>query len=209
MTTRKLAGPAAVVLALAAAVALAVVAADVLRSQRALEAGDVRFAARTASMRAWTPETVLPAGVSRTLLGVEDDLAVRRALQRFRISRPRSPIRSFDDVGLRSAAEGELARAARSDPGPEQEALLANLRGVLALEEARAGESQAPVLLRRAAARFRGAIRLDARFEDAKFNLELALRLLRGPESGSGRGGGQRADTPASGAGTASAGSGY
>jgi hypothetical protein len=65
------------------------------------------------------------------------------------------------------------------------------------------------VLLRRAAASFRDAIRRDPSYEDAKFNLELTLRLLQQGGAPSGGGGGGRTDTPASGAGAASTGRGY
>jgi hypothetical protein len=80
---------------------------------------------------------------------------------------------------------------------------------VLALEEARGLQLQRGVLLRRAAASFREAIALDPGHEDAAFNLELSLRLLQRSGNESGGGGGDRADTPASGAGAASSGRGY
>jgi hypothetical protein len=118
-------------------------------------------------------------------------------------------VQQASDVTLRSAAEAELARATRMKPGRAEEARLTNLRGVLKLEEARSAPLEASVLLRRAASSFREAIRLDGDYEDAKFNLELTLRLLRQAGSESGGGGGDRADTPASGAGAATAGTGY
>jgi hypothetical protein len=49
---------------------------------------------------------------------------------------------------------------------------------------------------------------LDPENDDARFNLELALRLLSNAASSS-AGSGERAATPASGAGAASSGSGY
>lgn len=191
------------------AAAAAALAADVLRWDRHLERSDLRFAAARGEPDMWTPDTLLPAGVSRALLGAGDDVALRRAVQSVRFSRPRSPVRQFADVTLRSAAEGELARAAQADPEPQHGALLANLRGVLALEEARLAQAQSSVLIRRAVFSFREAIRLDADYEDAKFNLELALRLLQRSGSETGGGGGERAETPASGAGAASGGGGY
>lgn len=206
---RRLAGPVAVVALLALAVLLALLAADVLRWQRQLERGDVRFASATGEVGMWTPGAVLPAGISRALLGVGDDVAFRKAVQRFWLSRPREPIRRFADITLRSGAERELARAFGSDSSRERRSALANLRGALALEEARGTPVQEAVLLRRAAASFRQAVALDGENDDAKLNLELTLRLLRRAAAGPGGGGGGRAETPASGAGAATSGSGY
>jgi hypothetical protein len=209
MTLRRLRLPLAAGVALVLAAVLAALAIDALRWERQLDRADLRFSAAAGVSDMWTPETILPAGVSRTLLGVDDDVAVREAVQRFRFSRPRSPLRQLSDVTLRSAAEAALARALRDDPGREPAALLANLRGVLALEESRLAREQSSVLLRRAAASFREAIGHDGDYHDAKFNLELALRMLQTAGTESGGGGGERAETQASGAGAASAGRGY
>ena len=209
MTAQPLTRVAAAVASLALAVVLALFAADVLRWQDHLDESDLRFALASGTADTWTPDTVLPERISRTVLGVEDDLAFRRALTRFRLSQPRRPVQQFADVTLRSVAETSIAHAVRLDPGREQRALLANLRGVLALEEARGVELQRSVLLRRAAAGFREAIAIDPDYEDAKFNLELALRLLQRSGAEAGGGGGERTETPASGAGAASSGRGY
>ena len=207
MTRSRIAGPVTVALAFAVAVLLALLAADVVRSQHALERGDVRFAGVAGTKGMWTPETLLPGGVSRSLLGLEDDLEFRAAVQRFRLARPREAVTSFAQVTVRSGAERALAGADRRDDDPRRSAALANLRGVLALEEARIGTTSTPAL-RRAASHFRRAMGLDPANDDARFNLELALRLLSSTASSS-AGSGQRAATPASGAGAASSGSGY
>jgi hypothetical protein len=209
MRSRSWIKPAVLVAALAASAFLAVLGADVLRWDRQLQQADLRFASGTGSPDMWTADTYLPADLSGSLLGVDEDLAVRKAVQAFRTSRPRRLPQQFTHVSLRSAAEAELARAVRAGPSRTQQARLSNLRGVLRLEEARGAQSETSVLLRRAAASFREAVRNDIGYEDAKFNLELTLRLLQRSGSPSGGGGGGRADTPASGAGTASTGRGY
>jgi hypothetical protein len=209
MKTRRWIKPAAFVSALLASVFLALLGVDVLRWDRQLEQAELRFASGTGDAGMWTADTFLPSGLSGSLLAVDDDVAVRRAVQSFRTSRPRRPAQQFTHVTLRSAADAELARAARTEPGVKQEARLMNLRGVLKLEEARGAPAETSVLLRRAAASFREAIRKDPDYEDAKFNLELTLRLLRQGGAPSGGGGGGRTDTPASGAGAASTGRGY
>lgn len=207
MTSSRLAGPLAVALAFAVAVLLAVLAVDVTRSQDAFDEADVRFAGVAGTKGMWAPDTILPSYVSRSLLGLEDDLAFRAAVQRFRFSRPRQTVTTFAQLTVRSGAERSLAAAARQDPDPRRGSKLANLRGVLALEEARLGTASAPAL-RRAATHFRRAMELDSANDEARFNLELALRLLSSAGSSS-AGSGERAATPASGAGAASSGSGY
>ena len=209
MRTRRWIKPAVLVSALLASVFLAMLGVDVLRWDRQLEQAEHRFAAGTGDTGIWTADTYLPADLSGSMLAVDDDVAVRRAVQAFRTSRPSRPVQQFTHVTLRSAAEAELARAGRMEPGLRQEARLMNLRGVLKLEEARGAPAETSVLMRRAAASFRDAIRKDPDYEDAKFNLELTLRLLQQGGAPSGGGGGGRADTPASGAGAASTGRGY
>ena len=208
MTARRLAGPAAIVAAFVVAAMLALLAADVVRSQQALERGDARFGAVAGTEGMWSAETLLPRRASRALLGIDDDLDFRLAVQRFRLARPRSPVTQFSQLTARSGAERALARAARGGQDPRRRAVLANLRGALALEEARLSQGQGGPPLRRAIGHFRDAAMLDPGNQDAKFNLELALRLLSSSGGGSG-GGGERAATPASGAGSATAGSGY
>ena len=66
---------------LALAVGLAVVAADVARWRDALPAGDVRYRVAPEDADPWTPSTIAPAGMSRALLGVEDDMELRQALR--------------------------------------------------------------------------------------------------------------------------------
>lgn len=207
MTGSRLAGLAAVIVLACLSALCAVLAADVIRAERAVAQADSRFGAVTGRDGMWEADTTLPDGVVRRLLGVDDDLAYRRAVQRFRLSRPREPVVRFAQLGSRAAADRALARAARSDADPERRSALHNLRGALALEEARLGSDSTPAL-RRAATQFRLAVELDARNDDARWNLELALRLLSRSGSTSG-GSGERAATPASGAGSATAGSGY
>ena len=196
--------------ALAAAALLFVLALDVLRWGDHVEAADLRFAAAAGDASMWEPDTILPIGASRSLLALEDDLAHRRAVQSFRTSRVGEPARSQDDVARRGRLEAELARLDRSDENARRRARVANLQGALAFELAREDSGQSGVLLRRSIEAFRRAVRLDPAAEDAKYNLELALRLLQQAENDSAPGGGgERGDTQGSGAGAATSGSGY
>jgi hypothetical protein len=208
LVRRRALGVAAVVALLAGAVCLAVLGIDVLRWRGHLEQADMRFATGSGTEGMWEPDGWFE-GTSRGLLEVEDDLAFRRAIQHFRLSRPREPARSLEDVARRSEAEAELARVERMDGGAERRSWAATLRGGLALEEARPGGEQAGLFLRRSFAAFRDAVRLDDANEDAKFDLELVLQLMQTQQDEGGATGGRRGDVRASGAGAASSGSGY
>ena len=207
---RKELGAVAVALMFGLALLLVALAADLLRWERELDRGDRSFASG-ASIRAaaWEPETTLPAGMSQALLAVDDDLAYRGALQRFWLSGPREPIREFSDVTRRTGAEREVARVGEADSNRARRAQLAILRGALLLEEARSSPVQREVFVRRAVGEFRRAAELDPANEDALYNLELALRLLRRAGSDSGEGQNARSPLPAPGAGSATSGGGF
>jgi hypothetical protein len=199
------------ILAFAAAAAAAVVGADVLRYAAHFERSDMRFEALRGERRMYdnAPELV-PGRAAQRVLAVEDDVELRKAMQAFRLAGFRSGAPRLDQVALKSDAELRLERAGRSSPSPEARSYAANLRGAISFEEARAGAQDPGLFLRRAMASFKDAVDLDQANEDAKYNLELVLRLLEATEPGGGGGsGGARADTPARGAGAATAGRGY
>jgi hypothetical protein len=208
VTGRRLAGAGATVVLLVLAALLGLLALDVLRWGTHMSENDVALAAAP-TVQGLEPETRLPAGISRRLLGVGDDLEFRQALQLFRLSRPGLPPRDLHDVALRSRAETALARVARDDPSRTNRSRASVLMGVLALLEARESEAQRSVFLRRSLTELREAARLDPGNEDAKYDLELVLRLTESSQDESGGGSGGRGDTPAAGAGAASSGSGY
>ena len=84
------AGAVAVAALVLAAAVLVALAADVLRWDRQIRDGDIAYG--TGAAASWEPNTLLPRGVSSSLLGVEDDLAYRHAVDRFWRSKPRDPI---------------------------------------------------------------------------------------------------------------------
>lgn len=201
-------GAAAVVALLLTAVALLVVAADVLRWERALDRGDAAFTSGAVREAAWDAETTA-GGAARSLLGVGDDLAYRAAVRRFWLSGPRQPIREFADVTRRTGAEREVARVAELESDPRRRAQLAIFRGALLLEEARNSPAQRDVFVRRAIGEFRRAASADPTNEAALYNLELALRLLRRGGNDSDSGQNSRSPLPAPGAGAATSGGGF
>jgi hypothetical protein len=204
---RPAAGAACVVLLVVAAVVLVAVAADVLRWDRQLREGDAAYVASTSTH--WEPNTLLPGGVSASLLDVKDDLAYRRAVDQFWQSKPREPIRVFEDVTRRSAAERNLGRTFDRDGNRVRRSNLAVLRAALMLEEARNSPTQRQVFVRRAIEQLQQAVTLDPSNDTAIYNLELSLKLLRASGAGFAGRGDTRVPLPSPGAGSATSGSGF
>jgi hypothetical protein len=212
MTARRLAGWAAVPAALALAAFLALLAADVLRWRGHLEETDLAVGRSPGNTAIWIPDTRLPRDPAARLLGVDDDVEFRRALQLFRLGNPRRPARNQNDLNIRLAADARLADVGDSGASARVRSRAAMLRGILSLEAARGEPLRAATLLRRSLADLRTAIRLDDTNADAKYDLELVLRLLRTVEEespGSGQGQRRRGGQQGQGAGQSQAGSGF
>lgn len=211
MSVRTWARPAGGIVAVVAlvlgAALLVALAADVLRWDRRLRDGDAAYAVGAATT--WRPDTLLPHGVSASLLGVSDDVDYRDAVTRFWQSKPRNPIRVFDDVTRRSVAERTLGRTFDRDPDAERRSQLAVLRAALMLEEARSSPTQRQVFVRRAIEFLERAVHLDPGSETAVYDLELALKLLRASGQGVAGSGDTRSPLPSPGAGSATSGSGF
>lgn len=180
------------VLLVVAALAAAALALDVRAWRDEIAAADARFEARN-TREAWRVDERLPGSPAADLLAIADDLEVREAIVLFQrtIALLDDPLRRQEAEGGRAAATRALAVVAAGD-GPT--AAQANvLVGVLAFDQPEGPE--------RAVASFRNSLRLDPENAEAKFDLELALRLLRpvgerpgdtgsGPRSGPARGAG-------------------
>ncbi len=204
---RPVGGAVAVAALVVAAALLVALAADVLRWDREVRDGDAAYAVGAAA--AWKPDTLLPRGVSASLLGVSDDVDYREAVDQFWRSKPRDPIRVFEDVTRRSAAERTLGRTFENDPESSRRSQLAVLRAALMLEEARNSPTQRQVFVRRAIEFLERAVILDPSNETAVYDLELALKLLRASGSGVAGSGDTRSPLPSPGAGSATSGSGF
>lgn len=176
-------------LAAAAGVLLLLVAVDVHRARSTLAAGDVTY--RTMPHAAyWRAPQFVP-GIARSLLGIDDDVAVREAFQSFKLGIPRELYFVAGDqiVAYRSAAQAMLARISDVDHNAVRRSLELNLTGVLELISFPGGDpNERQKHLPRAADDFRQAMALDPTNADAKTNLELTLRLEQNPNH---RGGAQ------------------
>jgi len=185
----RLVAVAAVLLAGAAVLSLA--ADGVLRAGSALRAGDTAFVGTPADA-VWAAGGPF-GGLGRGLLGVDDDIRYRRALQLYATIAEQS--QSFDNGVARSHARGAAAAALadveRRDRDLRRAARAAVLLGVLAYSGPAARSGQEPSPTDRAIAEFTNAIRLDPANATAKTDLELILRLLvaRGERAGRNPGG--------------------
>jgi hypothetical protein len=161
-------------LLVAAAVLVALLAADVRAWPAALNGGDAVYAA-TPGRAAWTPSTRL-GGLADRVLGVQDDVSERRALQLYSLSigLHQRLDNALDVQTARAQALNALASAAR-DPDPQDASQARTLLGILTFGASASGGSQNQVDA--AIADFTDAIRADPTDVFAKFDLELLLRL--------------------------------
>jgi hypothetical protein len=161
---------------LAGAALLALLALELVRWQHQVARDDSLFQLTPERSGLWRVSHAPPVDPSRWILGLDDDIAYRRALQLFWLGRPTltyKPNQPADSV----RAQVTLARLATGDPSPRRRANALTLLGYLVL----AGPGTQDLKLRLAhlsegISDFREAIALDPTQVDAKLNLELALR---------------------------------
>ena len=192
------------------AVVLVMTALDVARWQSALESGDVRYRAAPREDDLWQPAQTVPFGAAEALLGVGDDVEFREALRTLRLAGVAQAESSDPRLALRrSEARSLIAAIAEGDADRWRRSRAMTLLGVISFASALSDSQDQEALQRDALARFRGAIELAPDNDEAKANLELALR--RDAEAGESGGGDD--PTPggqgARGAGAGEAGGGY
>lgn len=203
-TTRFVAAGACLVFA----VLLLLFAADARRWGKRMAADDLRFAANPLPANLWRPTEVLPFGVARGVLGIDDDLQYRRAVKLFRLGRPRENISGKLAAALRAQSQIALTEASVIGTDRKRRSQAANLLGILSFSLAIRDPSLATTFLQNAVANFRQAMELDETNEDARFNLEYALFQLKGGDEDSPRGSDRPGD-PRGSAGLSEPGRGY
>ena len=195
---------------LAAGLVLGLGAVDAQRWNGLLERDDVAFDRAHGRSGLWRPDTLLPGDTVERMIGVGDDIAFRRALQRWVLARPSQQPRNQHDVALRADADARLAFVADAGASAETRSRAATLRGVLALDEARSSGPRGGAAIERSLEQFRTAIRLDGTNSQAKYDLELVLRLARPSAQQRARRPGSRPNSgPGTGAGASSNQSGF
>jgi hypothetical protein len=171
-----------VLLALAAAFAL--LAVDVRAWQGTVGRDDVRFRALHSRPNLWASPAILPGDPARVLLGMDDGLAYRQALQLFWVS----------EVGVARAASGSLSQI-RVDTQERLQTLVdhartqaersaaANMLGVMTITSPLANGATQSQTIARAGQYFQKAIADDETNWSAKVNLELLIRLTHPDKS--------------------------
>jgi hypothetical protein len=176
-------------------------ARDVWHAEKGLRDGDRRAETGDAGLRAWNADELLPFGVARHALSIDDDLKVRRlAAEGIVLSRGSGSTTA--EVRRRVPVETALGRLKRSsDPVTASDA--ANLLGLLLLTDPADPNSPLESPAQKAVREFRFAVLADPGSDDAKANLEALLQNQKS-KSVSGRsspGGGNQAGKGAAGLG--------
>jgi len=172
----------AAVLAVPAALALIVLAVDVLRVPGDIAADDVRFQGGPRARRAlWDDLGFIPGHPGVRLLGAEDDVAHRKTLALFAQVQPgKVAVTSPELEALRGRAQLEVTLQARAEREPHRQSQQLNNLGVLTMGRYSTDSQEATQILARGVGAFQNAIELDPGNLDALRNLEI---LLRRPEA--------------------------
>ena len=169
---------AAVLLGLATVLAL--LAVDVRAWQGRITRDDLRFRAERSHVGLWRSPAILPSDPARSLLGLDDGLAYRRAVQLFWFSRVGSSTGGQADLAaLRVVAEERLQELSETAATAAERSNAANLLGVMAVTTSAADSPTQKATVARARQYFERAVVEDPTNYAAKLNLELALRLER------------------------------
>jgi len=174
-------------LCVAAGAGLIMLALDARTWRTTVAQDDLRFRALPAHIGLWKPQTSLPGDPASELLGTSDTMAYRRALQLFWYSRIGSNPETRQDLPtLRAEAQQRLQDLTDQGLSAHERSLAANLLGVLVVTTPASAQDKGAIeeILKRAAAYFQQAIRIDGGNDDAKMNLEMVLRVTKPGKGG-------------------------
>jgi hypothetical protein len=210
---RSLLGVGAVICVLLA-LTLGLLALDVARTRDALAQGDVQYLVTPQQAELWRAETVIPRDLAVRLIGIDDDVELRRGVRAVLLARLADPRVSLSDPAfalLRNAAQAQLDYIVASDASAEDKSRAAGLLGVIGLARLVSETQDRVAALSATVANLQLAIELDPSNDDAKYNLELALQRARGIQLTEGAGGQNPSPggSGSSGAGAGDPGSGY
>jgi hypothetical protein len=201
-------------LCLSLALLFALLALDVAHSSDAIRTGDVRYRVSPQDDGLWRADEHVPLALARSFLGVEDDVAFRRAVRALRLARLGDPSASTSDPALaisRNEAQARLEAIVTGDGDLARRSRASGLLGVLGLARFVTETEGREVLLSSTIANLQRAIALDPANDEAKQNLELAFQRGGGLELSEAAGGANPAPggSGAKGAGAGQPGSGY
>ena len=171
----------AAILCAGVAAVLVLLAVDVHTWQTTLTRDDIRFRAMHSHRSLWQPQTTLPGDPARQLLGLDDALAYRHAVQLFWFSRVGSDPETRQDLPTtRAEAQQDLQSIEDSAQTRGERSSAANLLGIIVVTSPLVTDPQAQAAtLKRAAEFFQQAISIDPGNYDAKQNLQLVLLLKK------------------------------
>jgi hypothetical protein len=171
----------AAVLCAGVAAVLVLLAVDVHSWQTTLTRDDIRFRAMHSHRSLWQPQTTLPGDPARQLLGLDDALAYRHAVQLFWFSRVGSDPETRQDLPTtRAEAQQDLQSIEDSAQTRGERSSAANLLGIIVVTSPLVTDPQAQAAtLKHAAEFFQQAISIDPGNYDAKQNLQLVLLLKK------------------------------
>lgn len=163
---------------------LILLATDVLRWSNDLQASDVRYRANPSAAGLWQIDALVPGDPGRSLLGIDDDLALRKAVRSLELSRLGSRAHYQPQLIVQRAdAEARLQTLASGGGDRTQRSRAAELLGVLQLASPTSNPQQRSAFLLKAVANLQKAIQLDPTNDEAKYNLEVALRGTHGVQT--------------------------
>jgi hypothetical protein len=171
----------------ALAVVVAVLAEEARRWPGRIDAGDAAYLAAPGGGDARPVPARRSARAAGDLLGVDDDLAYRRALQLVARGRVARFVFASRWIELISEAQRELGELEEATDDRSRRSDAANMLGIVYFDGAQASSIRRSDFLRASALAFDRAVRLNPHNADAKYNLELLLSRLRGDENRAGR----------------------
>jgi len=165
------------------ATVFALFAADVRAWQGTLTQSDLRFRGQRSHPGLWRSPAVLPTDPARSVLGLDDALSYRRALQLFWFSNVGSSTGGQADLAAtRVTAETDLQTLMTAGTTAEERSNAANLLGVMTVT-APANSPTQKEEIKTAIGYFQQAVIANPKNYEAKLNLELLLRVARPSKS--------------------------
>jgi len=163
---------------------LILLATDVLRWSSDLQASDVRYRATPSARGLWQIDAVVPGDPGRSLLGIGDDVALRQAVRALELSKLNSRAHFKPELIVQRAdAEARLQTLASGKADRKQRSRAAELLAVLQLASPTNNPQQRSAFLLKAVSNLQKAIKLDPTNDEAKYNLEVALRGTHGVQT--------------------------
>jgi len=169
------------IVAVPLAIGIALLGIDVLRTPGWMSSDDARF--QSAPLRGseglWNESGLIATRARLRALGMSDDVDYRRTIARFERLQPGKADQVIDPAqeGRWAKLQFDLTAGSRENPNVHRRSELQNLMGVVLLARfLYASPDERSNLLTNAIGAFRTAVELDAGNDDAKLNLELAMR---------------------------------